>query len=222
MELSVFDTFGKDTGRKLSLDSNIFGLEENSHLVYLDVKRYLASQRYTVGSFKGRSDVSGTTKKIKKQKGTGTARAGSAKSHLFVGGGISFGGFGKRNYTLKMNKSASRKARLTAMSAMFRDHRISVVEDFSFEKPRTKKVIEIINNLKFQDKTLLFIPNSQMLSKKSDVISLSVRNVPKVNVSDAMSLNTYQIVRSARILFFESALKSFQEKYKSILGLPTT
>ena len=156
---------------------------------------------------------------MKKQKGTGTARAGSAKSPLFVGGGIAFGSAGKKNYTLKVNKSVSRKARFTAISSMVRDQKLLVIEDFSFEKPETKKLSKIFKDLNLNDQTLLFVINPNTPVAKGDSIYLSSRNIPGVNVSTPLSLNTYEIVRNAKILFSESALNSFQEKYLSLLGL---
>ena len=215
IDLPVFNSSGEETGRRFELSSDIFGLEDNDNLVYLDVKRCLASQRYSIQEFKGRSFVKGSTKKIKKQKGTGTARAGSRKSPLFVGGGVAFGSAGQRSYSLKLNKKAMRKARFSALSAKVRSGDVMIVEDFDFETPSTKKMSEVLNYLKLRDTSLLFVPSSDHSLAGSN-ICLSSRNVYRLDLMDVYSMNTYRILKSSKILFFEGAVKALHEKYAEV------
>ncbi|WP_026236168.1 50S ribosomal protein L4 [Pontibacter roseus] len=199
MELSVLNIKGEDTGRKVTLSDAVFGVEPNEHAMYLDVKQYLANQRQGTHKSKERNEVAGSTKKIKKQKGTGGARAGSIKAPLFVGGGRVFGPK-PRNYSFKLNKKLKDVARASALSLLARDNKVSLLEAFSFEAPKTKEFKAILSNLKSEGKTLVVLP-----AVDKNVV-LSGRNLNKVKVSTASDLNTYDLLNTERVLLVEDSV----------------
>lgn len=205
MELAVLNTTGKDTGKKVELSDVIFGVEPNDHVIYLDVKQYLANQRQGTHKSKERSEITGSTRKIKRQKGTGTARAGSIKSPLFRGGGRAFGPR-PRNYGFKLNKKVKQLARCSALAYKAKNEAITVIEDFSFDAPKTKKYIEVLNNLKISDKKSLMV-----LNEPNKNIYLSSRNSKGAKVVTLSELNTYDIMNSSSIVFVESSLEQLQK-----------
>ncbi|TPE44822.1 50S ribosomal protein L4 [Pontibacter mangrovi] len=208
MELSVLNIKGEDTGRKVTLSDAIFGLEPNEHAMYLDVKQYLANQRQGTHKSKERNEVAGSTKKIKKQKGTGGARAGSLKSPVFVGGGRVFGPK-PRNYSFKLNKKLKRVARLSALSLLARDNRVALVESFSMEAPKAKEFRGILNNLKSTGKTLVVLP---AVDKN---IVLSGRNLPKVKVSTVKDVNTYDLLNTEKLLLVEQSVNELENLFSA-------
>jgi large subunit ribosomal protein L4 len=208
MELSVLDIQGTDTGRKIVLDDQIFGIEPNDHAIYLDVKQYMASQRQGTHKSKERGEVAGSTKKIKRQKGTGTARAGMITSPTIVGGGRAFGPR-PRNYRFKLNKKIKQLARKSALSYKALDNNILVVENFTFEAPKTKKMVAISANLKLSDKKSLFV-----LPEENKTIYLSSRNLQDVSVVTASELTTYQILNAKTLVFLESSIGKIEEVFK--------
>jgi large subunit ribosomal protein L4 len=199
MELSVLNIKGEDTGRKVTLSDAVFGVEPNEHAMYLDVKQYLANQRQGTHKSKERAEVAGSTKKIKKQKGTGGARAGSIKSPLFHGGGRVFGPK-PRNYSFKLNKKLKEVARVSALSLLAKDNKVSLLEAFTFEAPKTKEFKAILSNLQVTGKTLLVLP-----AVDSNVI-LSGRNLNKIKISTASDLNTYDLLNTDRVLLVEDSV----------------
>ncbi|PKV66741.1 50S ribosomal protein L4 [Pontibacter ramchanderi] len=199
MELSVLNIKGEDTGRKVTLSDAVFGATPNEHAMYLDVKQYLANQRQGTHKSKERNEVAGSTKKIKKQKGTGGARAGSLKAPLFVGGGRVFGPR-PRNYSFKLNKKLKEVARISALSLLAKDNKVSLLESFTFETPKTKEFKSILGNLKVEGKTLLVIP-----AVDKNVV-LSGRNLNKVKISTASDLNTYDLLNTDRVLLVEDSV----------------
>ncbi|WP_242923656.1 50S ribosomal protein L4 [Pontibacter liquoris] len=199
MELSVFNIKGEDTGRKVTLSDAIFGVEPNEHAMYLDVKQYLANQRQGTHKSKERNEVAGSTKKIKKQKGTGGARAGSLKSPVFVGGGRVFGPK-PRNYSFKLNKKLKAVARLSALSLLARDNKVALLESFSLETPKTKEFKGILNNLQSTGKTLMVLP---AVDKN---IVLSGRNLPKLKITTASDVNTYDLLNTQKLLLVEESV----------------
>jgi large subunit ribosomal protein L4 len=199
MELSVLNIKGEDTGRKVTLSDAVFGIEPNEHAMYLDVKQYLANQRQGTHKSKERNEVAGSTKKIKKQKGTGGARAGSLKAPLFVGGGRVFGPR-PRNYSFKLNKKLKDIARISALSLLARDNKVSLLESFTFEAPKTKEFKSILSNLQVNGKALLVLP-----AVDKNVV-LSGRNLNKVKVSTANDLNTYDLLNTDRVLLVEESV----------------
>lgn len=208
MEIAVKNYSGEDTGRKINLSDTIFGVEPNDHAIYLDVKQYLANQRQGTHKSKERAEISGSTRKIKKQKGTGGARAGSIKSPLFKGGGRVFGPR-PRDYGFKVNKKVKALARKSALSYKAKENNISILEDFSFEAPKTKEYLKMLNALTLgEKKTLLILPDS------NKNIVLSGRNVPNAKVITASQMNTYDVLHADTILFVESSI----EKIDNILN----
>ncbi|MBC5774094.1 50S ribosomal protein L4 [Pontibacter sp. KCTC 32443] len=199
MELSVLNIKGEDTGRKIALSDAVFGAEPNQHAMYLDVKQYLANQRQGTHKSKERNEVAGSTKKIKKQKGTGGARAGSIKSPLFVGGGRVFGPK-PRNYSFKLNKKLKAVARVSALSLLAKDNKVALLESFSLEAPKTKEFLTILNNIKSTGKTLFVIPSADQN------IVLSGRNIPKLKVATAADLNTYDLLNAERVVLVEESV----------------
>lgn len=200
MELEVLNIQGKGTGKKVSLNETVFGIEPNDHCIYLDVKQYLAAQRQGTSKSKERAEISGSTRKIKKQKGSGTARAGSIKSGVFRGGGRIFGPKPK-DWSFKLNKKVKQLARRSALSYRAKDNRVLVLENFDFDAPKTKQYIELLNNLKVADKkTLLVLPEG-----KKNVL-LSSRNLKNAEVAVASDLNTYQILNANNLLIVEESL----------------
>lgn len=205
MELKVLNKEGKETGRTVTLPESVFGIKPNDHAIYLDVKLYLANQRQGTHKAKERSEVSGSTRKIKKQKGTGGARAGALRSPLFVGGGRVFGPR-PRNYSFKLNKKLRQLARYSALSYKALENGIIVVEDFTFETPKTKDYVAFKNNLNIAEgvRSLLVLPD---VDKN---IYLSARNLQKTELISARDINTYGVLKAKTLVIFESALKQFE------------
>ena len=204
MKVAVLDITGKDTGRKVELSSEVFGIEPNDHAIYLDVKQYLANQRQGTHKAKERAEIAGSTRKIKKQKGTGTARAGSIKSPVFRGGGRIFGPR-PRSYSFKLNKNLKRLARKSALSIQANDNNLVVVEDFNFETPKTKEFINVLKALELDSKKSLFI-----LGEESKNVYLSSRNIKGSKVVGASGLNTYTVLNANKIVVSESSLQGIE------------
>jgi large subunit ribosomal protein L4 len=205
MEVKVLNIAGKETGRKIELSDSIFAIEPNDHAIYLDVKQYLNNQRQGTSKSKERNEISGSTRKLKRQKGTGTARAGSIKSPLFVGGGRAFGPQ-PRDYSFKLNKKVKQLARLSALSHKAKSNNILVVEDFVFETPKTKEFVQINKNLKIDEKKSLYI-----LSEQNKTIYLSSRNLAGKKVVTLSDLNTYDIMNASVLVFMESSIDALQK-----------
>jgi large subunit ribosomal protein L4 len=205
MELSVLNIEGKETGRKVTLRDEIFGIEPNDHAIYLDVKQYMANQRQGTHKSKERAEITGSTRKIKKQKGTGTARAGSIKSPIFRGGGTVFGPR-PRNYGFKLNKKVKQLARKSALTYKASEQSIMVLEDFNFEAPKTKEMVALKSNLQLADKKSLFV-----LPVENNNIYLSTRNLQDVSVVIASELSTYQILNAKTIIVLEGAVEKIEE-----------
>ncbi len=201
MELSVFNIKGEDTGRKVVLNDAIFGIEPNDHSIYLDVKQFLANQRQGTHKSKERSEISGSTKKLGRQKGGGGARRGDINSPVLVGGGRVFGPK-PRDYSFKVNKKEKQLARRSALSYKVQENSLIVLEDFTFEAPKTKNFIEVLKNLKVCDKKSLFV-----LPESNNVITLSARNLQGTNVVNAPSVNTYSILNADVLVMTERALE---------------
>ncbi|MGQ7870639.1 50S ribosomal protein L4 [Sunxiuqinia sp. sy24] len=208
MEVQVLDKTGKETGRKVGLQDQIFGIEPNDHAIYLDVKQYLANKRQGTHSATERGEIVGSTKKIKRQKGTGTARAGSIKSPLFRGGGRVFGPR-PRNYGFKLNKKVKALARKSALTYKAKASDILVLEDFILEVPKTKEMVAVSNNLKITNKKSLFV-----LPDENKNIYLSSRNLDGVSVVTPSELSTYQIMNANKVIFFESSVSKIEEQFK--------
>ncbi|PIP54025.1 MAG: 50S ribosomal protein L4 [Bacteroidetes bacterium CG23_combo_of_CG06-09_8_20_14_all_32_9] len=200
MELSVFNISGKDSGRKVTLNDAIFGIEPNNHAIYLDVKRFMANNRQGTHKSKQRSEISGSTRKIKRQKGTGGARAGSIKSPVRVGGGRAFGPQ-PRDYTIKLNKKVKQLAKKSALSDKAKNNLIFILEDFDFEQPKTKNMVELQNNFKINNKKSLIV-----LANQKKNIYLSSRNLKNPKIVGVSELTTYDIVRASTLLLAESSL----------------
>ncbi|WP_281336550.1 50S ribosomal protein L4 [Flavobacterium eburneipallidum] len=205
MEAKVLDFNGKDTGRKVQLSDSVFGIEPNNHAVYLDVKQYLANQRQGTHKAKERAEVAGSTRKIKKQKGTGTARAGSAKNPLFKGGGTVFGPR-PRSYSFKLNKNLKRLARKSAFSIKAKESNIIVLEDFNFETPNTKNFINVLKALELENKKSLFV-----LGDSNKNVYLSSRNLKASNVISSSELSTYDILNTNTLVLLEGSLEVIEE-----------
>jgi large subunit ribosomal protein L4 len=205
MEAKVLDFNGKDTGRKVQLSDSVFGIEPNNHAVYLDVKQYLANQRQGTHKAKERAEVTGSTRKIKKQKGTGTARAGSIKNPLFKGGGTVFGPR-PRSYSFKLNKSLKRLARKSAFSIKAKEANIIVLEDFNFETPNTKNFINVLKALELENKKSLFV-----LGDTNKNVYLSSRNLKASSVVSSSELSTYAILNANNLVLLESSLEVIEE-----------
>ncbi|MGB3946471.1 MAG: 50S ribosomal protein L4 [Bacteroidia bacterium] len=204
MELSIVNISGKATSKKVNLNDTIFGIEPNDHAIYLDVKQHLANKRQGTHKSKERNEVSGSTKKLKKQKGTGGARAGSDKSPTRIGGGRVFGPR-PRDYSFKLNKKLKRLARVSALTYKAKENSITVLEDFSFETPKTKKYADLINNLTLSNKKTLLV-----LGESNKNVYLSSRNLSNSKVVTASELNTYDILNANNILFVESSIKEIE------------
>lgn len=205
MEVKVLDINGKDTGRKVELSDSVFGIEPNNHAVYLDVKQYLANQRQGNHKAKERAEVAGSTRKIKKQKGTGTARAGSKKSPLFKGGGTVFGPR-PRSYSFKLNKTLKRLARKSALSLKVKESNLVVVEDFNFETPSTKNFINVLKALGLENKKSLFV-----LGDLNKNVYLSSRNLKASSVVTNTELSTYAILNANNLVLSEGSLEGIVE-----------
>jgi len=200
MEVSVLNIKGQDTGRKVVLDDAIYGIEPNDHAIYLDVRLFLANQRQGTAKAKERSEVSGSTRKLGRQKGGGGARRGDINSPVLVGGGRVFGPQ-PRDYGFKLNKKVRRLARKSALAYKAQENAIVVVEDFTFEAPKTKNFVEVINNLKVDGKKALFV-----LPGADKAVYLSARNLEKANVMAAAALNTYKVLDADVLVLTEGAL----------------
>ncbi|NHN26062.1 50S ribosomal protein L4 [Flavobacterium jejuense] len=205
MEVKVLDFNGKDTGRKVQLSDSVFAIEPNNHAVYLDVKQYLANQRQGTHKAKERAEVAGSTRKIKKQKGTGTARAGSAKNPLFKGGGTVFGPR-PRSYSFKLNKNLKRLARKSALSLKVKESSLIVLEDFTFETPNTKNFINVLNALGLDNKKSLFV-----LGDSNKNVYLSSRNLKASSVVTSSELSTYGILNANSLVVLEGALSGIED-----------
>ena len=204
MELAVFNSNGQETGRKISLSKDIFGIEPNDHAIYLDVKQILANRRQGTHKSKERAEIAGSTRKLKRQKGTGGARAGSIKSPVFVGGGRIFGPR-PRDYSFRLNKKVKQLARKSALTYKALENGIVLVEHFSFEKPSTKNYNSILNKLKVSDKkTLVVVP------EMNDNLYLSSRNIQRSKVVLASDLNTYDILNASSIVLFENSVQTIE------------
>ncbi|WP_298947900.1 50S ribosomal protein L4 [uncultured Polaribacter sp.] len=201
MKVAVLDITGKDTGRKVELSKDVFGIEPNDHAIYLDVKQYLANQRQGTHKSKERAEISGSTRKIKKQKGTGTARAGSIKSGVFRGGGRMFGPR-PRNYSFKLNKNLKRLARKSALSIQANDKNLVVVEDFNFENPKTKNFVNVLKALQLDTKKSLFV-----LDNENTNVYLSSRNLKNSKVIKASEINTYGVLNANKVIITEGSLE---------------
>jgi large subunit ribosomal protein L4 len=204
MKVAVLDINGKDTGREAELSKEVFAIEPNNHAVYLDVKQYLANQRQGTHKAKERADISGSTRKIKKQKGTGTARAGSIKSGVFRGGGRMFGPR-PRNYGFKLNKNLKRLARKSALSMKASDKSILVLEDFNFDAPKTKNFINVLKALEVENKKSLIV-----LGGSNNNVYLSSRNFKGSEVITSSELSTYKIMNANKLILIESALEGIE------------
>ena len=204
MELAVYNISGKKTTKKVKLNKKVFGVKPNNHAIYLDVKQYLANQRQGTHKSKERGEITGSTRKIKKQKGTGTARAGSIKNPLFRSGGRVFGPQ-PRDYGFKLNKKVKRVARASALTLMAKDKNITVLEDFNFDAPKTKQYLELLANFELSGKKTLLI-----LNEPNQNIYLSARNLDRTNVTTSANLNTYQIMNAGNILMVESSIKAIE------------
>ncbi len=206
MKVAVLNLKGEETGREVNLDKGVFGIEPNEHAVYLDVKSYLANQRQGTAKTKERNEVSGSTKKIKKQKGTGTARAGSIKSPVFRGGGTIFGPK-PRDYSFKLNKKVKKLARKSVLSSRANEKAIQVLEDFSMEAPKTKEFINILSSLDVLGKKSLLL-----LSAQNKNIYLSSRNLKKTKVLTIDEISTYDLINAERLILCESVLNELKER----------
>ena len=205
MEVKVLNITGKETGRTITLSDSVFAIEPNNHAVYLDVKQYLANQRQGTHKAKERAEVTGSTRKIKKQKGTGTARAGSIKNPLFKGGGRVFGPR-PRSYSFKLNKQLKRLARKSAFSIKAKESNIIVLEDFNFETPNTKNFINVLKALGLEDKKSLFVVGD---SNKN--VYLSSRNLKSSSVVSHLELSTYAILNTNNLVLLEGSLGGIEE-----------
>lgn len=205
MEVKVLNISGKETGKKVTLSDSVFGIEPNNHAVYLDVKQYLANQRQGTHKAKERAEVTGSTRKIKKQKGTGTARAGSVKSPVFKGGGTIFGPR-PRNYSFKLNKNLKRLARKSALSMKAKDSNLIVLEDFNFDAPNTKNFVNVLKALGLENKKSLFV-----LGDTNKNVYLSSRNLKASSVVTASELSTYAILNANNLVLLEGALEGIEE-----------
>ena len=209
MKLSVYNIEGKETSKTVSLSKDIFGIEPNDHAIYLDVKNYLAAQRQGTHKSKERSDVTGSRRKIRKQKGSGAARVGDIKNPLFRGGGRVFGPR-PRSYDFKLNKKVKVLARKSALSQIAKDKKMIILEDFAMDTPSTKDFAKILSNLdQTNNKTLLILTDS------NKNILLSSRNLKKTKVVNVSSINTYDLMNANKLMFVESSIKEIERNYKN-------
>ena len=208
MELSVLNIAGQETGRKIELNDAIFGIQPNEHAIYLDVKQFLANNRQGTHKSKQRNEISGSTRKLKKQKGTGGARAGGIKNPLFRGGGRVFGPV-PRDYSFKLNKKLKRLARKSALSVKVAENAVTIVEDLNFEAPKIKQMIQLLNNLKLGDRNILLVTNSEI----NENVLLSARNLQYVDVMRVCDLATYNIMRAKNLVFVESSVQGLNEMF---------
>lgn len=209
MELSIYNIKGEVTDKKVTLNDSIFGIEPNNHVIWLDVKQYMANQRQGTHKTKGRSEIAGSTRKLIRQKGSGGARRGDIKSPVMVGGGRLFGPE-PRYYGFKLNKKEKALARKSALSLKAKNDAIIVVEDFEFNEPKTKNFVELANKLQLADKKLLLV-----LSGQNKNVYLSARNLAKVNIVTASDINTYRIMDCASLVLTESAVSAIDNLFKA-------
>jgi len=200
MEISVYNIKGEDTGKKVNLKDGVFGIEPNDHVIYLDVKQHMANKRQGTAKTKERSEISGSTRKLGRQKGGGGARRGDIKSPVLVGGGRVFGPK-PRDYSFKLNKKEKALARKSALSYKVKENAITVIEDFTFEAPKTKEFLVLTKNLNLEGKKLLVV-----LPENNDNIYLSARNVQKTSVTTVSGLNTYKVLDAAHLVLLESSV----------------
>jgi len=212
MELKVYNIEGKETSKKINLDDSIFGITPNDHSIYLDVKQFMANKRQGTHKTKDRSEVNATTKKFKKQKGTGGARSGDMKSPVFVGGGRVFGP-DPRDYNFKLNKKLKRLARKSALTYKAIENSITVIEDFGFDKPGTKQYLEFLKNLNISEKKSLLV-----LKQADKNVYLSARNIPKARVITVSGLNTYEILNSGNLLLLESSVAEIERLFSATIA----
>lgn len=205
MEVSVLNIKGQDTGRKVVLNDSVFGIEPNDHAIYLDVKRFLAAQRQGTAKSKERSEMSGSTRKLGRQKGGGGARRGDINSPVLVGGARVFGPK-PRNYSFKLNKKVTALARRSALSYKVQEGAFVVVEDFNLEAPKTKSFVEIVNNLQISDKKVLMV-----LPEVNKNVYLSARNLQKARVALASDINTYRVLDAGVMVVTEGAVAKIEE-----------
>jgi large subunit ribosomal protein L4 len=205
MKVAVLDKNGKDTGRKADLSKEVFGIEPNNHAVYLDVKQYLANQRQGTSKSKERAEITGSTRKIKKQKGTGTARAGSIKSGIFKGGGRMFGPR-PQDHSFKLNKNLKRLARRSALSMKANDKSIVVLEDFTMEAPKTQEFTGVMKSLGLENKKCLIV-----LGETNNNVYLSSRNLKGAEVVTNSELSTYKIMNANSLVLFEGSLEGIEQ-----------
>ncbi|HAN18413.1 MAG: 50S ribosomal protein L4 [Bacteroidetes bacterium GWC2_33_15] len=208
MELNIINIAGEDTGKKVTLNDSIFKIEPNDHAIYLDVKQYLANKRQGTHKAKEKSEVSGSTRKLKRQKGTGTARAGSIKSPLLRGGARVFGPQ-PRDYSFKLNKKVKQLARKSALTYKAIDNNIKVLENFNFDVPKTKEFVNLRNNLDVKDKKVLLV-----LSEQNKSIYLSSRNLEDVKVVTISDLATYDIMNASVVLFVENSIEPLNKMFR--------
>ena len=209
MKVAVLNTQGAETGREIELPESVFGIKPNEHAVWLDVKSYLANQRQGTAETKERNKIAGSTRKLHKQIGTGGSRKGDIKSPIFRGGGTVFGP-NPRDYTEKINKKVKVLARKSALSDKASSGKVIVIEDFSFDQPKTKSFTEVLKNLKVNDKKALFVT-----SDYDKALTLSGRNLPKANLVHAKNVNTYSIINSNIVILAESAVAKLEETLSS-------
>ena len=205
MKLNVLNIKGEETGKTVTLNDAVFGIEPNDHAIYLDVKQYLANKRQGTHKTKERNEVSGSTRKLIRQKGSGGARRGNTKSPILVGGGRAFGPQ-PRDYSFKLNKKVKVLARKSALSYKAKDQSILVVEDFSFETPKTKDFVAMLKGLQIENRKMLLV-----LPQKNDLVFLSARNLEKANVVTASELNTYKIMNAVSLVFTESSVEMIEQ-----------
>ncbi|MEX0966479.1 MAG: 50S ribosomal protein L4 [Bacteroidia bacterium] len=207
MELEIINSNGEKTGKKLNLPEDVFGLEPNDHAIYLDVKRILANKRQGTHSTKERSFVKGSTKKLRKQKGTGAARVGDIKNPIFRGGGRAFGPR-PRDYEIKLNKKVKQLARKSALSYKAKNNQLLVLEDFQFDAPKTKSFSELLTRLQISDKKTLMV-----LKAEDRNIMLSARNLPNTLISTADKVNTYALMNCNTLVLMESSVNKLSETF---------
>ena len=207
MKVAVIDINGKKTGRNVELSEAVFGIEPNDHAIYLDVKQHLANKRQGTHKAKERAEIVGSTRKIKKQKGTGTARAGSIKSPLFRGGGRAFGPR-PRSYSFKLNKGLKKLARQSALSVKAKEDNILVIEKFDFEAPKTKAFTNILKALELENKKSLFV-----LEGSNNNVYLSSRNLKRVNVINGSELSTYTVLNANKVIISEACLEEIESNF---------
>ncbi len=207
MKVAVVDINGKNTGREVELSDAVFGIEPNEHAIYLDVKQHLANKRQGTHKAKERAEIAGSTRKIKKQKGTGTARAGSIKSGVFRGGGRMFGPR-PRNYSFKLNKGLKKLARISALSVKAKNDEIVVIEDFQFEAPKTKNFINVLKGLGLEDKKSVFV-----LAESNKNVYLSSRNLKRTKTLTSSELNTYTVMNAGKLVISESCLSQIESNF---------